>query len=190
MTFSFHPSTPIDRDVDVAIVLDWLTLQFHELADEGHDLVNGYWKALREIENNRSFYQRATLGLRMRIRENLSLSLEWYVMGTIGKAKRPVAKSSIPKARGQESYSIKSLMRRQPAFLLDLVEESESHLALLRKRQHRLLKIRDALGEYMRLMGHEGMTGSRLMEQFLKVPLMIDPDRQNAKDQSHADPLH
>jgi MobI protein len=154
----------LDPSTKIPLILDWLSDHFHGLADEGQTIVDDYWLNLRRLENQSGFYQRATLGLRMRIRTNLALSLEWYFMGTLGRAKRPIAKIHIPKGRNRDSYPVKALMRRQPAFLLELVDQTETQLTALRRRHSRLLKIRDGLGEFLKVLGHDGMTGSRLME--------------------------
>jgi hypothetical protein len=162
--------TLADDEVEATIplLLDWMTTHFHEMADQGQSIVDAYWADLRVLENQRSFYQRATLGLRMRVRENLSLSLEWYGMGTLGRQKKPVARTHISKGRSKDAYPLRSLMRRQPAWLTELVEETETQLIEIRKRQIRLLRIRDALGDYLKLTRSEAITGSRLMERHLQ----------------------
>lgn len=173
---SIHPAHDPDLDPasQITLILDWLSDHFHGLADEGQTIVDDYWLNLRRLENQAGFYQRATLGLRMRIRTNLALSLEWYFMGTLGRTKRPIAKIHIPKGRNQDSYPLKALMRRQPAFLLELVDQTERQLTALRRRHSRLLKIRDGLGEFLKALGHEGITGSRLMEMHLEPAILLD----------------
>lgn len=179
----------LDSALRITLILDWLSDHFHGLADEGQTIVDNYWLNLRTLENQAGFYQRATLGLRMRIRTNLALSLEWYFMGTMGRTKRPIAKIHIPKGRNQDSYPLKALMRRQPAFLLDLVDQTELQLTALRRRHTRLLKIRDGLGEFLKVAGHEGMTGSRLMETYMEQSILASPTDHTERVIRHVDRL-
>lgn len=155
-------------------LLAWMTDHFHDLADDGHDIVNRYWQGLRELENSRPYQPRATLGLRMRLRENLAFSLEWYLMGTLGRSKRPVARAHITKGRNQDTYSLKALMRRQPVWLTDFVNEIEMELTRIRMRQTRLIRIRDALGEFMKVEKGQSHTGSQLMTQYLARDTQAD----------------
>lgn len=162
----------------ISCLLAWISAGFEDLADEGNTIVDHYWAQLRQLENQQPFYRRASLGLRQRIRENGSFSLEWYGMGTLGKAKRPVAKVHIHKSRGRMSYPIKTLMRRQPGWILDLVQQTEAGLTDIRVRQNRLIRIRDALGDYLRIDGGPAVTGSRLIEAYrIGDDLNIQPAR-------------
>ena len=158
------PTRPSD---DISHILDWMSGHFHDIADEGQAVVDTYWREMRLLENARPFYQRTTLGVRMRVRDNLSLSLEWYLMGTIGRTKKPVARFHITKGRLRDDYPLRTLMRSQPAWLTDLVEATELQLTGLRKRHKRLLKVRDALGEFHRLNHPDQGTGSNLMIRHL-----------------------
>jgi MobI protein len=152
---------------DISSILDWMSGHFHDIADEGQAIVDTYWREMRLLENNRPFYQRTTLGLRMRVRDNLSLSLEWYLMGTLGRTKKPVARFHITKGRLRDDYPLRTLMRSQPAWMTDLVETTELQLTGLRKRHSRLLKVRDALGEFHRLKHPDLGSGSKLMIRHL-----------------------
>lgn len=151
---------------DPECLIAWLSETFSRLADEGSRIVDDYWRELRVLENHQPFYRRATLGLRLRLRDNGSFSLEWYGMGSLGKDRRPIARVHIAKSRTQTVYSLKSLMRRQPAWLSDLVESTESELGEIRLKQMRLIRIRDALGDYLRIEGGRNVTGGRLIEAF------------------------
>jgi|GEM_PF-1097577 hypothetical protein len=155
------------HDTTIDPLLAWLTDHFHDLADEGQDIVNRYWQGLRVLEDNHPYQWRATLGLRMRLRENLALSLEWYLMGTMGRSKKPIARVHIAKGRNQDTYSLKVLMRRQPVWLTEFVEEIEKELTQIRMRQSRLIRIRDALGEFMKIESGRSATGSQLMTRYL-----------------------
>ena len=148
-------------------MLAWLSDQFHDLADEGQEVVNRYWQELRMLENSHSSYQRSTLGLRMRLRENLAVSLEWYLMGTLGRSKKPVAKVHIAKGRTHDAYSLKVLMRRQPVWLTDHVDGIEKELTQIRMRQTRLIRIRDALGDLLKITTGSHATGSQLMAHYI-----------------------
>lgn len=154
-----------DKAIDP--LLAWLTDHFHDLADEGQAIVNTYWKGLRALEDSKPYQARATLGLRMRLRENLAFSLEWYLMGTLGRSKKPVARAHISKGRNQDTYSLKALMRRQPVWLTDYVEDIETKLTHIRMRQSRLIRIRDALGDFVKMETGACPTGSQLMTQYL-----------------------
>lgn len=152
-------------------LLAWLTDHFHDMADEGQSVVSRYWKGLRALEDAHPYQSRATLGLRMRLRENLAISLEWYLMGTLGRTKRPIARVHISKGRNQDAYSLKTLMRKQPPWLTDFVEEIERELTQIRIRQSRLIRIRDALGDFMKIESGQGVTGSQLMTRYLAKDL-------------------
>lgn len=155
------------QDKAIDPLLAWLTDHFHDLADEGQDIVNRYWQGLRALEDKHPYQTRATLGLRMRLRDNLAVSLEWYLMGTLGRSKKPIARVHIAKGRNQDAYSLKALMRRQPVWLTDFVEEIEKELTRIRMRQSRLIRIRDALGEFMKIEAGGSPTGSQLMALYL-----------------------
>lgn len=148
-------------------ILAWLTDHFHDLADEGQMTVNRYWQGLRALEDAHPYQMRATLGLRMRLRENLAISLEWYLMGTLGRSKKSIARVHISKGRHQETYSLKTLMRKQPLWLTDWVEAIEHDLTRLRVRQARLIRIRDALGGFMKSESGLSVTGSQMMTHYL-----------------------
>jgi hypothetical protein len=158
-----HPS----HDPAIDPLLAWLTDHFHDLADEGQDIVNRYWQGLRELEDHHPYQTRATLGLRMRLRENLAVSLEWYLMGTMGRSKKPIARAHIAKGRKQDAYSLKVLMRRQPVWLTEWVDDIEKELTQIRMRQSRLIRIRDALGDFMKFESGSSPTGSQLMAMYL-----------------------
>lgn len=159
--------TPTADKSPIDPLLAWLTDHFHDLADEGQVIVTRYWRGLRALEDAHPYQMRSTLGLRMRLRDNLAISLEWYLMGTLGRTKRPIARVHITKGRNQDAYSLKTLMRRQPVWLTDFVEEIETELTRIRIRQSRLVRIRDALGEFMKVETGSRATGSRMMTQYL-----------------------
>lgn len=158
------PHTPIE--IQPLHLIEWLSNDFATLADEGALIVDRYWIGLRQLERGRLSYQRVTLGLRQRLRANGAFSLEWFLMGPLGKSKRQVARVHLSKARHQTGYSLKVLMRRQPPFLTDHVEAIEAELVQIRVRQERLIRLRDALGAYLKLDGGAAMTGSRLIEAY------------------------
>ena len=163
-----HAECPdLPNELAIEPLLAWLTDHFHELADAGHLIVNRYWKGLRELENGHPYQPRATLGLRMRLRENLAVSLEWYLMGTLGRTKKSIARVHITKGRNQDAYSLKVLMRRQPVWIADFVETIEKDLTQIRMRQTRLIRIRDALGEFLKIESGSSPTGSQLMAHYL-----------------------
>lgn len=166
-------SPPSDKS-PIDPLLAWLTDHFHDLADEGQSIVTRYWQGLRALEDAHPYQLRATLGLRMRLRENLAISLEWYLMGNLGRSKKPIARVHINKGRNQDGYSLKTLMRRQPIWLTDFVEEIEKELTQIRMRQSRLIRIRDALGDFMKIESGGGATGSQMMTQYLARDLQRD----------------
>jgi len=180
LSWSSHVHAPsewahLPNDTTLDPLLAWLTDHFHDLADDGQDIVNRYWQGLRLGEDHHPYQARATLGLRMRLRENLAISLEWYLMGSMGRSKRPIARVHIAKGRRQDTYSLKVLMRRQPLWLTELVEDIEKELTQVRIRQNRLIRIRDALGDFMKVDSGRSPTGSQLMTRYLARDL--DQDR-------------
>ncbi|NBT43713.1 MAG: hypothetical protein EBT06_02105 [Gammaproteobacteria bacterium] len=64
------------------------------------------------------------------------------------------------------TYSIKTLLRRQPTWVAPLVLETETLLADIRCRLDQLIKIRDALGAYARKTGESAVTPSKLLENY------------------------
>lgn len=165
---------PASEKSPIDPLLAWLTDHFHDLADEGQAIVTRYWKGLRALEDAHPYQMRSTLGLRMRLRDNLAISLEWYLMGTLGRTQRSIARVHITKGRKQDTYSLKTLMRRQPVWLADFVEEIETDLTRIRIRQSRLIRIRDALGEFIKVEKGPGATGSKIMTQYLARDLQSE----------------
>ena len=66
---SMEPPSDLDE------VIDWLSRRFHQLEDEGREVVDEYWRLLRVIQKGRSFWPRMTLGLRIMTRANGTFSL-------------------------------------------------------------------------------------------------------------------
>ena len=154
---SMEPPSDLDE------VIDWLSRRFHQLEDEGREVVDEYWRLLRVIQKGRSFWPRMTLGLRIRTRTNGTFSLEWYGMGVMGRDQRPIERLHITKGR-RHTYSIKALMRRQPTWVGPLVLETEPLLADIRCRLDQLVKIRDTVGDYAKKTGESGVSPSKLLE--------------------------
>ena len=148
------------------ILIDWLSECFADLAEAGQITVEAYWQELRTLGRHQPYYQKVTLGVRLRLRPNGNFSLEWFLMTRPGTTPRPVTTLHVPKGRQHTHYPVKRLMRRQPPCLWPLVEKTEAALGEIRLRQARLVRLRDALGDYLKLDGGPSITGGRLIEAY------------------------
>ena len=151
--------------MDTTAVVGWLSAGFSGLEFEGQIVVDEYWKRFKAMQKGRSASQRASLGVRVRTRRNGAFSLEWYVMGVIGKNRKPVEKQHIPKGQANR-YSIDLLLAAQPNWIGRLVEETEELLAEIRLRQSLLIDIRNSVGAYTAEFSGQRQTGSQLLEHF------------------------
>lgn len=156
------PSTTLADSAGTEPLFDWLSDCFEALRSEGQVVVDDYWRRLRAGRRGRSGTPRASLGLRLRSRDNGAFSLEWYEMGVMGRTRKPIARRHIAKGRSHR-YSLRSLLRGQPEWLAGLVEETEDVLADIRKRQAVLIKLRGAAVAYRAEASGKALTGRDLL---------------------------
>lgn len=141
-TLESNPSDP-----DLEPVLSWLSGRFARLRGDAEVAVDEYWRRLKADRVGRTAAERASLGLRLRLRENGAFGIEWYEMGVLGQSRKPIAKRYIAKGRSPH-YPLRRLMKGQPDWLEPLVKEIESALSTIRREQALLADLRDAVKAY------------------------------------------
>lgn len=124
-------------------------------------MVDDYWRRLDDGQKGRKGLDRATLGLRIRARENGSFSIEWYRMGHLRRSRRDVTADYIRKGFGYR-YSEASLLRNQPQWLHPIVRELEDSLSVCRQRNALLGKMRLSVVHYQRSIQPNPLSRSKL----------------------------
>jgi hypothetical protein len=139
--------TPNPSDPDLEPVLAWLSGRFETLRMDAEVAVDEYWRRLKADRVGRTAAERASLGLRLRPRENGAFGIEWYEMGVLGPSRKPIAKRYIAKGRSPH-YPLRTLLKGQPDWLAPLVREIEHALGTIRREQALLADIREAVKAY------------------------------------------
>jgi hypothetical protein len=115
-------------------------------------LVDDYWRQMKSQRQKHIKSESGRIGVRIRCRENQrAFSIEWYRMATLrqnGQTK-PIAQY-IKKGRGCR-YPLGNLLKGEPAWEAELVEELETEFADIRQQLDRLRKIRDAVQHYCKV---------------------------------------
>lgn len=130
-------------------MIAWLSGAYADLQAHSQALVDEYWHRLKEGQKGRKGRDRATLGLRLRPRENGSFSIEWYRMGHLRREGRDITADYIRKGYGHR-YSETFLLRDQPLWVEPLVVEFEELLSACRHKTEMLGKIRASVVHYQR----------------------------------------
>ena len=138
------PPTLTDDDI-----LTWIEAKVDQLHAETQVLVDDYWRRLKFEQKNHATSAKARIGVRVRRREAcLSFSIEWFRMAMIRENGRikPIAQY-LKKGPGYR-YPLGRLLKGEPDWEADLVEELETEFADIRKQIDLLGKIRDAVQSY------------------------------------------
>lgn len=143
LTFNF-----LDHS-DTQPLIAWLSGAYADLQAQSQSLVDDYWRRLRAGQAGRKGMDRASLGLRLRARENGAFSIEWYRMGRLRRSGRDITADYIRKGSGHR-YPESSLLRNQPQWLGPIVRELEDSLCLCRQKNELLGKIRASVIHYQR----------------------------------------
>ena len=133
-------------------LLHWTQARCDHLQAQAKVLVDDYWRQLKSQRQKHSKSESGRIGVRIRCRENQrAFSIEWYRMATLrqnGQTK-PIAQY-VKKGRGYR-YPLANLLKGEPAWETELVEELETEFAHIRQQLDRLGKIRDAVQRYCRV---------------------------------------
>lgn len=146
---------------DIQPLIAWLSCAFADLQAQTQAMVDDYWRRLDDGQKGRKGLDRATLGLRIRARENGSFSIEWYRMGHLRRSRRDVTADYIRKGFGYR-YSEASLLRNQPQWLHPIVRELEDSLSVCRQRNALLGKMRLSVVHYQRSIQPNPLSRSKL----------------------------
>ena len=130
-------------------LLHWIETRCDHLQAQAKVLVDDYWRQLKSQRQKHSKNESGRIGVRIRCRENQrAFSIEWYRMATLrqnGQTK-PIAQY-VKKGRGYR-YPLGNLLKGEPSWEAELVEELETEFAHIRQQLDLLGKIRDAVQRY------------------------------------------
>jgi hypothetical protein len=133
-------------------LLHWIETRCDNLQMQAKVLVDDYWRQMKSQRQKHIKSESGRIGVRIRCRENQrAFSIEWYRMATLrqnGQTK-PIAQY-IKKGRGCR-YPLGNLLKGEPAWEAELVEELETEFADIRQQLDRLRKIRDAVQHYCKV---------------------------------------
>jgi hypothetical protein len=132
-------------------LLHWIETRCDNLQMQAKVLVD-YWRQMKSQRQKHIKSESGRIGVRIRCRENQrAFSIEWYRMATLrqnGQTK-PIAQY-VKKGRGCR-YPLGNLLKGEPAWEAELVEELETEFADIRQQLDRLGKIRDAVQRYCKV---------------------------------------
>ena len=133
-------------------LLHWIETRCDNLQMQAKVLVDDYWRQMKSQRQKHIKSESGRIGVRIRCRENQrAFSIEWYRMATLrqnGQIK-PIAQY-VKKGRGCR-YPLGKLLKGEPAWEAELVEELETEFADIRQQLDRLGKIRDAVQHYCKV---------------------------------------
>jgi hypothetical protein len=133
-------------------LLNWIETRCDNLQMQAKVLVDDYWRQMKSQRQKHIKSESGRIGVRIRCRENQrAFSIEWYRMATLrqnGQTK-PIAQY-VKKGRGCR-YPLGNLLKGEPAWEAELVEELETEFADIRQQLDRLRKIRDAVQHYCKV---------------------------------------
>ncbi|MGY6275216.1 conjugative transfer protein MobI(A/C) [Methylomonas sp. MgM2] len=133
-------------------ILHWVETRCDHLQAQAKVLVDDYWRQLKSQRQKHSKSESGRIGVRIRCRENQrAFSIEWYRMATLRQngQNKPIAQY-VKKGRGYR-YPLGNLLKNEPAWETELVEELETEFAHIRQQLDRLGKIRDAVQRYCKV---------------------------------------
>ncbi len=133
-------------------LLQWVETRFEQLHAQAKMLVDDYWRQLKSQRQKHSKSESGRIGVRIRRRENqLSFSIEWYRMATLRQngQNKPIAQY-LKKGRGYR-YPLGNMLKSEPNWEVELVEELETEFAHIRQQLDQLGKIRDAVQRYRKV---------------------------------------
>jgi hypothetical protein len=130
-------------------LLNWIETRCDNLQMQAKVLVDDYWRQMKSQRQKHIKSESGRIGVRIRCRENQrAFSIEWYRMATLrqnGQTK-PIAQY-VKKGRGYR-YPLGNMLKGEPAWEAELVEELETEFAHIRQQLDQLGKIRDAMQRY------------------------------------------
>jgi hypothetical protein len=133
-------------------LLNWIETRCDNLQMQAKVLVDDYWRQMKSQRQKHIKSESGRIGVRIRCRENQrAFSIEWYRMATLrqnGQTK-PIAQY-VKKGRGYR-YPLGNLLKGEPTWEAELVEELETEFAHIRQQLDRLGKIRDAVQRFCRV---------------------------------------
>lgn len=133
-------------------LLHWIETRCDHLQVQAKVLVDDYWRQMKSQRQKHSKSESGRIGVRIRCRESQrGFSIEWYRMATLRQngQTRPIAQY-VKKGRGYR-YPLGNLLKGEPAWETELVEELETEFAHIRQQLDRLGKIRDAVQRYCKV---------------------------------------
>jgi hypothetical protein len=133
-------------------LLHWVETRSDHLQAQAKVLVDDYWRQMKSQRQKHSKSESGRIGVRIRCRENQrAFSIEWYRMATLRQngQNKPIAQY-VKKGRGYR-YPLGNLLKGEPTWEAELVEELETEFAHIRQQLDRLGKIRDAVQRFCRV---------------------------------------
>jgi hypothetical protein len=123
-------------------LLHWVETRSDHLQAQAKVLVDDYWRQMKSQRQKHSKSESGRIGVRIRCRENQrAFSIEWYRMATLRQNGQ---------GRGYR-YPLGNLLKGEPTWEAELVEELETEFAHIRQQLDRLGKIRDAVQRFCRV---------------------------------------
>ncbi len=140
-----NPSGSLSEDD----LLNWVEGKSEQLFAQARMLVDDYWRQLKSHHEKHGKAEPGRIGVRIRRRErSFSFSIEWYRMATLRQngQNKPIAQY-LKKGLGYR-YPLQRILKGEPDWEVELVEELETEFADIRKQLDGLGKIRDAVQNY------------------------------------------
>lgn len=142
---TMNPTSALSED-DLLI---WVEARSEQLYAQARMLVDDYWRQLKSHHEKHGKTESGRIGVRIRRREiSFSFSIEWYRMATLRQngQNKPIAQY-LKKGLGYR-YPLQRILKGEPSWEVELVEELETEFVDIRKQLDWLGKIRNAVQNY------------------------------------------